>query len=91
MACLLFATPLALAGCGGLSAQERQGYLDKASSYEQAANQMQKEAGELRSSSYIRGLSDSQRQAVVASAKAKEDLASEYRQQALKYRELAAK
>lgn len=76
---------------GGMSSTQRQAYIKMAIDYDNKALQELASAKVLRDASYERGYTDSQRQAIVDSAKAKEDLASEYRQQALKYRELAAK
>ena len=90
---LLLLITVNITGCGnkGLTTEQRQTYINMAIEFENKALQAQKQAEELWTFSYQRGFLDSQREALVDGAKAKEDLASEYRQQALKYRELAAK
>ena len=95
VACLLFATPLALAGCGGgLSDEQRENYLQMAKEYEVKATEHQRLADkfwgislEIRPSSQY---NIELKKSVEAQAKRHDDMAKEYRQQALHYRTLAA-
>ncbi len=91
MACLLFATPLALAGCGGgISDEQREYYRQMAEEYEVKAIEQQRLADEFweylpetfhDSGAYRTWLEICERH---------DELAEEYRQQAYHYNTLAA-
>lgn len=95
VACLLFATPLALAGCGGgLSDEQRENYLQMAQDYEHKATVAENQATALWNESLKIPPSGQYnielRKSVEAQAKRYDDMAKEYRQQARHYRTLAA-
>jgi hypothetical protein len=89
---LLLLMTVNIAGCGnkGLTAEQRQTYINMAVDYENKAVQAQQLSDEAWKAA-LASTSTSGRQLLEALAKEKQDLASEYRGQALKYRESAAK
>jgi uncharacterized lipoprotein NlpE involved in copper resistance len=89
---LLLLVAFGIMGCDnkGLTEAQRQAYINLAIDYENKALQAQQASDEAWKAC-LASTSTSGRQALESMAKEKQDLASEYRQQALKYRELAVK
>lgn len=95
-ACLLFAAPLALTGCGGgLSQEQRDSYLQMAKDYEDEAALHQKWAQGYRNDAVAVAIGpsayDGKRRSYEVLAQQCDDVAKDYRQLALKYTELATK
>jgi hypothetical protein len=89
---LLLLMTVSITGCSnnGLTAEQRQTYINMAIDYENKAAEAQQLSDDAWAAC-LKTINSSQKQALESLAKEKQDLASEYRQQALKYRELAAK
>lgn len=89
--CLLFATPLALAGCGGgLSDEQRENYLQVAEEYEAKAIKQQSSANEFWERLPALTGNREAYEMWLEMSKHHDKLAEEYRQQARHYRTLAA-
>lgn len=91
VACLLFATPLALAGCGGgISDEQREYYLKMAKEYEAKAIEQQKLADEFWESLPEASQDSEAYKTWLEVCERHDELAEDYRQQAIQYSTLAA-